>query len=558
MSELWSEDENSCLDNKNEKENDFPENGQYDFWSEQVKIQQGNNMDNGYEPNFIIAETVSDEEQSEPTVVVEKKNNIEQDLKEGQQIYMIQNQREDDTGFFSERKHKKKKNRPVLWWVKLVAGAAIFGLVAGFAFQVMTFIEGGAGNKKIANDNLQNNNITKTTIEKTVTNSSDTGKSMPNDVSKVVDSTMPSIVSITSTITTKYNYYGQSFDKDTDGSGSGIIFDQNDNEILIVTNNHVIANAKAIVVTFVDGNTFNAEVKGTDTTSDLAVISIKTENMKKETIALINPIAIGSSDDIKVGQLALAIGNALGYGQSLTVGYISAKDREVAVDNNTMKLIQTDAAINPGNSGGALLNKEGELIGINSLKYADTDVEGMGYAIPITVATPIINELAKREVLKESEKGYLGISGTDVTETISQNYNMPEGIYVSEVSDDSGAKVAGLVKGDIIIKLNGSKVKTISALKERVNAYRVGTKITLTIKRSEDGVYKEKELNVTLKGQKTIESLDEGNSKNNNQNNNNGNDNENNNGNSQPNPYGNNNNGESQDIEEFFNDYFGY
>lgn len=564
MSEIWDEKEKNHIGNRENQESVPNENSQYDFWSAQAHAQKKENQEEIYQPNFTIIDQNQEAEDTVETTDVTTSENAKED---NINFIMSENSKEEETEFTvlesskdcfnqeaaaTKEKDSKEKKKTVMWWVKLAAGAAIFGLVAGIAFQCAVFIGGGSmQNQAVSDGKIESNSSTKTTIEKTSTNTSNTGKSMPDDVSKVVDATMPSIVSITSTITTTYNYYGQSFDKDTDGSGSGVIFDQNDKEILIVTNNHVIANAKKIGVSFVDGETVNAEVKGTDITSDLAVISIKTSNMKKDTLALIKPITVGSSDDIKVGQLALAIGNALGYGQSLTVGYISAKDREVAVDNNTMKLLQTDAAINPGNSGGALLNKDGQLIGINSMKYADTDVEGMGYAIPISVAAPIINELAEREVLEEDEKGYLGISGTNVTEEISEGYNMPEGVYVSQVSENSGAKEAGIVKGDIIVKLNGTEVKTISALKERVNAYRVGTKIKLTIKRSENGTYKEKEVEVVLKGQKTIDSLDGDNS--NKENNNNGSNNNDSNGSSQQNPYGN-----GQSIEDFFNDYFGY
>lgn len=546
MSQFWNErnNDNETIQNRTSDDAQKPiEHEQYDFWSEQVNTSK---REDAYQPNFIMTD-------SSPVVTIEEKG------KEEPEIYSAYFNSEPVT-----KEGKETKKRRGIWWLKLVAGAAVFGLIAGVAFHGVNLL----GKQSLSNGNLANNGISgnttnKVTLEKTSTSASNLGSSMPSDVSEVVDATMPSIVSITSTVTTTYNYFGQSFDQESDGSGSGVIFEQNDNEVMIVTNNHVISGAKTIAVTFVGDEVVNAEVKGTDSTSDLAVLSVKISDMKKDTIALIKPITIGSSEDAKVGQLALAIGNALGYGQSLTVGYISAKDREVTVDNITMTLLQTDAAINPGNSGGALLNKDGELIGINSMKYADTSVEGMGYAIPISVATPIINELAQREILKEEEKGYLGVSGTDVTQDISETYNMPEGIYVSEVSEDSAAKEAGIVKGDIITKVNDTEVKSISALKERVNGYRVGTKVKLTIKRAENGSYKEKEVEVTLKGSKTIESLDDGtsNSQQNNQNNQDNNDDDNNNnGNNnnrgydnRQNPYGN-----DQSIEDFFNDYFGY
>ena len=379
----------------------------------------------------------------------------------------------------------------------------------------------------------------------------------PTDVTTVVEKTMPSIVSITSKITMNNGYFGT---QDQEGSGSGIIINKSEEELLIVTNNHVIEEANTISVKFIDGNAVEAIVKGTSSTADLAVLSIPLKNIKEDILNKISVVEMGNSEDIKVGQMSIAIGNALGYGQSVTVGYISAKDREVEVEEAvTMKLLQTDAAINPGNSGGALLDKDGKLFGINYAKYSDTAVEGMGYAIPVSEATPIINDLMNREVLSEEEKGYLGVMIGESSEV----YNMPEGAYISAVSEDGAAKEAGILVGDIITKVDNIEIKTSKALQEKVNSLRAGTKIKVTLMRYANGAYEEKKLEVTLKGKETLNDLEE-----------NTNQSQDSNGNIQQNPnQGNDNNGnnnernynngqpidpsDEESLEEFFEYYFG-
>ena len=326
---------------------------------------------------------------------------------------------------------------------------------------------------------------------------------------------MPSIVSITQSYKKSgYSIFGQYYEDDATGSGSGFIVSQDNDELLIVTNNHVVQDAEKIQVTFIDDTTAEATVKGTDATADLAVITIKIDKLKASTKEKIKVANLGDSDKVKVGQMAIAIGNALGYGQSVTVGYISAKDREVTITDdatnqtNKMTLLQTDAAINPGNSGGALLDINGNVIGINSVKYASSEVEGMGYAIPMSKAVPIINELMKREVLSEDEKGYLGITGRSISEAVSESYGMPVGVYVVEVGNSGSAKAAGVKVGDIITKINDVEVKTIEEVKERVNSCRVGTEMKITVKRSNEGEYKEKVLTVKLKGSSTLDDLE--------------------------------------------------
>jgi serine protease Do len=325
------------------------------------------------------------------------------------------------------------------------------------------------------------------------------------DITDVVEDTMPSIVTITGTFTKTYDWFGQQYSEPNEGSGSGIIVGQNEKELLIATNNHVVEGANPIKVTFIDNTQAEAVIKGRDSLADLAVISIDLSTISKDTLSAIKIARLGDSDSVKVGQMAIAIGNALGYGQSVTVGYISAKDREVMVDNNTMVLLQTDAAINPGNSGGALLNTKGEVIGINSVKYASSEVEGMGYAIPISRAVPIINELMNREVLTDDEKGYLGVYIEPITEEVMQAYNWPSGVYVRGVIEGGSADQAGIVSGDIITKVDGVEVNGTTQLQEKVSSYRAGSDLKLTIMRMKDGKYVEKEITVTLVSKKVFD-----------------------------------------------------
>lgn len=334
------------------------------------------------------------------------------------------------------------------------------------------------------------------------------------DVSGIVENVMPAIVSISCTAKSQYSIFGY-LGEEAASSGSGIIIGQNDSNLLVVTNNHVIQDASGISVQFVDEEVYEASVKGTDSSADLAVLSVNISDIKEETLEKIKIATLGDSDSLRVGEVAIAIGNALGYGQSVTVGYVSAKNRTVQITDEstgqaseTMGLIQTDAAINPGNSGGALLNIKGEVIGINSVKYTSYEVEGMGYAIPMSAATPIINELMEKEVLTERQKGYLGIAGRTVSDDASA-YNMPEGVYVNEISKGGAADKAGIICGDIITKINDIPVVTIEALKERVNSYRAGTEIEITFERAKDGVYEEQVVTVKLQGSDSLDELEE-------------------------------------------------
>lgn len=312
-------------------------------------------------------------------------------------------------------------------------------------------------------------------------------------VSNIAEKAMPSTVAITSTFTTD-SWLGR---YETPASGSGIIVGKNDSELLIVTNNHVIDGANKIRVTLIDETEAEAIVKGTASFTDLAVIALRLEDLSPETMNAIKIATLGSSDEIKVGEMVVAIGNALGYGQSVTVGYVSAKDREITIDNNKMTLLQTDAAINPGNSGGALLNLKGEVIGINSVKYAREEVEGVCFAIPVSNVEDIIENLINS--LEEDEKGYLGVGINDVTEAIAEYYSWPIGVYVVNFSENSAAEEAGIQIGDIITGINGVVVKSSEELIERVTANRHGTTVTVTLQRNVDGEFQEITVDVVLR-----------------------------------------------------------
>ena len=316
---------------------------------------------------------------------------------------------------------------------------------------------------------------------------------------------MPSIVAITNISQTEYyNWYGQSQTYDSESCGSGILVAEDTDYLYIATNNHVVSDASSLTICFVDNSTVAAEVKGTDSGTDLAVVSVKKTDLSSETLETVKIATLGDSDSLKVGQAAIAIGNALGYGQSVTTGVISALDRQVTVTDSetgnqvTNALIQTDAAINPGNSGGALLNSRGEVVGINSVKYSDTQVEGMGYAIPMTTAEPIINKLINRQVVDSSERAFLGVTGVDVTSDVASAYEMPEGIYVVQISEGSAAEEAGIQEGDILVSLDNSAVSSMETLEELLQYYSAGTQVDVVIKRAAKGGYEELTLPVTL------------------------------------------------------------
>lgn len=332
-----------------------------------------------------------------------------------------------------------------------------------------------------------------------------------SEVSLIVEETMPSVVAVASTAVYQMPDYGygwffgggsQSYE--VPSSGSGIIIGQNDTELLIVTNNHVVQDTVSLKITFVDDTAVDAAVKGTDADTDLAVISIPLEQIPQKTRDKITAAKLGDSDALKVGQGVIAIGNALGYGQSVTVGYVSALNREVQTsDGNTRVLLQTDAAINPGNSGGALLNMKGEVIGINAAKYSSTEVEGIGYAIPVSGVQDILDELMNRKTrsdVSEEKRGYLGIQGTTVDEDAATTFDMPKGVYVYKILEDGAAAGSELREKDIITKLDGMTVKSMQDLQKFLKGYEAGETIELLVQRQEEGKYKELQIQVTLAG----------------------------------------------------------
>ncbi|MBQ6544897.1 MAG: trypsin-like peptidase domain-containing protein [Lachnospiraceae bacterium] len=334
------------------------------------------------------------------------------------------------------------------------------------------------------------------------------GSANAMSVADVADTVMPSMVAITNTSIEKVqNYffygYGQPQSHESVSKGSGIIIGQTDEELLVATNAHVVNDAETLTVTFNDDSSAEGYVKGSDTKNDLAVVGVKLSDISEETLAVIRVITIGDSDGIRIGEQVVAIGNALGYGQSVSSGYLSAKDRVIDTENGeTEGLLQTDAAINPGNSGGALLNMAGELIGINSAKYAETRVEGMGFAIPVNYAIPILEKMMNAEVrtpVDEANASYLGIRGVAITEEASKYYGMPQGIYLQEVVEGSPAEKAGLIKGDVITAIGEVDVDSQEALASEMQYYAAGDEAVLTVYRTnEKGEYTERTITVTL------------------------------------------------------------
>ena len=324
------------------------------------------------------------------------------------------------------------------------------------------------------------------------------------DVTQVVEAVMPACVSITNNFTqTVQDFWGQTYSQDETASGSGIIIGENEQELLIVTNNHVVDSTEQLYVQFIDGETVEAQVKGTDASADLAVVAVKLDTIANSTKQEICIARMGDSDSLKIGEPAIAIGNALGYGQSVTTGVISALNRKIESSNSEegTSLIQTDAAINPGNSGGALVNMRGEVIGINSNKIGGSSIEGMGYAIPISTARPIIEDLMERQTrtkYSEEERGYLGISCINVTSDLSENFSMPQGIFVAQVYSGTGAEAAGLVRGNIVVAFDGVTVQNQEELTKQMQYYKAGESVEITIMVNSANGYQQKNVTVTL------------------------------------------------------------
>lgn len=457
--------------------------------------------DNPSDTNTFVNNNMNTSSNSSQSFVNTNPN--DSNLNNQQNVYNNQyyNQQNSFNGENVDKKRKKKKEKKPSSGkgkkVGLFIGAAVlFGLIAG---SIMVGVN-AVGNKLFGYDN-------KTELA-TVSTTNDAKEILKGEsVADVAEEVMPSIVSITNTSVQTVRSWFQSYEQEVSGSGSGIIIGQTNNEILVVTNNHVIEGAEEITVAFSDETAAAATVKGYDSVMDLAVVSVKTKDLEEKTLKHIKVAALGSSENLRVGSSAIAIGNALGYGQSVTVGYISAVNREVDMEKQTMKLLQTDAAINPGNSGGALLNAKGEVIGINTIKFVDSTVEGMGYAIPISTAIPVINDLMHQEVIEESEQGYLGIQGNDITDEYAEGFNMPKGVYVVKIVDDSPAENSGLKAGDIITKFADRDVASMETLRNILANKKAGEEIKMEVQRNnEKGEYEKVTLKVTLGAKKDMPS----------------------------------------------------
>ena len=401
-----------------------------------------------------------------------------------------------------KKEHNARKNGMGMKIAGLVAAAAVFGLVAAAVFQGVRYGSDKVLNRNAVASEASSEASTDSNVPQLKTASSDTVSTV-YDVSTVAKNVMPSIVSITGTYVTTYDYWFNSYQQESTGAGSGIIIGKDDKYLYVATNYHVVENAKSLSVTFVDDKSADATVKGYVENNDIAVVTVKLSDISDDTLNEIKEIQVGSSDDLAVGDPCVAIGNALGYGQSVTVGYISALNREISASDETVKVLQTDAAINPGNSGGALVNMKGELIGINTAKYSDTSVEGMGYALPISDVQDLINDLiAGKDVSSDgttSGQAYLGISAQTITSQYSQLLNMPEGVYVSSVEQGSAAEECGLQSGDIICSLDGEDIADMDTFHDKIVACKPGDKVTIVYYRNNNGNYEKQTATATLK-----------------------------------------------------------
>lgn len=428
-------------------------------------------------------------------------------------------------------KKKKEKKQGGGYFKKalvMVSLGLFFGVFAGLGLYTVEYATGMLDNKTEAVDEAAKTaetgkkNVetaadegTRSKADSASIKQSDTATTVVTDVTEVVKNVMPSIVAVNNHYTETMSWFGQSMDSEADASGSGIIVGLNDSELLIVTNYHVVEDTDKLTVQFNEGSEAEAFIKGQDSKMDLAVIAVPVTEMSDSTLQAIEVATLGNSDDLEVGEPAIAIGNSLGYGQSVTTGVISALDRSINLsasngyggDNVEGTFIQTDAAINPGNSGGALLNIKGEVIGINSNKIGGSAVEGMGYAIPISAASPIIAELMLKETkskVAEDERGYLGISGISVTQEVSQAYGMPEGVYIAQVYPDTAAAAAGLKQGDIITEFGGDKIASMEELQKELEFYAKGSTVEVKVMTMTVAGYEEITVQLTL-GNKVAE-----------------------------------------------------
>lgn len=412
-------------------------------------------------------------------------------------------------------KKKKKEHKGMKRTFVAMATGISFGLFAGLGIYIVTMVTGnstgfGLFTSKYALESqvesLQNTinslSLNQNNTAKLETVKTNTATTVVTDVTSVVENVMPSVVSVsTKYVESGYDFFGQQISQEAESAGSGIIVGKNETELLVVTNYHVIADSDEISVQFIDDTSIDALVKGTDSDMDLAVLAIKLADIPQETLEQISIATLGDSESLQVGEPAIAIGNALGYGQSVTTGVISAVDRPIDMDGSTNEFIQTDAAINPGNSGGALLNISGEVIGINSNKIVESTIEGMGYAIPISSALPIIENLMSKETLEkvaDNEAGYLGITGVNVTTEWAEMYSMPEGVYITRIYEGSPAEQFGLKKGDVIISFDGTEISSMEELIELMAYYSEGTSVDVKVMRLNQMDYAEETVTVVL------------------------------------------------------------
>ncbi len=424
------------------------------------------------------------------------------------------NEPQNNTPMEPKKPHGKNNKNAAKWAKKIGAvalSAVLFGGVAGGVFTGVTYATGATAKAKATQTESDSSQQTTTTKLQTATASTSTASSTSSgsmDVTSIVQSAMPSIVAITNkSVQEVQNYFsmfsrgGGTQEQEVESQGSGIIIGQNDSELLIATNNHVVEGADTLSVCFADDNACEATVKGTDSDNDLAVIAVKLSDISDDTMSQIKIAEIGDSNQLQVGEQVVAIGNALGYGQSVTTGIVSAVNRQLEDSNSENGFIQTDAAINPGNSGGALLNMQGQVIGINSAKLASTEVEGMGYAIPVSTASPIFEDLMNRQTrtkVSSDQAAALGIKDQTVDSSIAEAYGIPQGVYVAEIEQGSAAEKAGITAGSVITKFDDTTIESMDDLKSCLEYYAAGETVDLVVKIADNGSYVEKTLTITL------------------------------------------------------------
>ena len=424
------------------------------------------------------------------------------------------NEPQNNTPMEPKKPHGKNNKNAAKWAKKIGAvalSAVLFGGVAGGVFTGVTYATGATAKAQATQTESDSSQQTTTTKLQNATASTSTASSTSSgsmDVTSIVQSAMPSIVAITNkSVQEVQNYFsmfsrgGGTQEQEVESQGSGIIIGQNDSELLIATNNHVVEGADTLSVCFADDNACEATVKGTDSDNDLAVIAVKLSDISDDTMSKIKIAEIGDSNQLQVGEQVVAIGNALGYGQSVTTGIVSAVNRQLEDSNSENGFIQTDAAINPGNSGGALLNMQGQVIGINSAKLASTEVEGMGYAIPVSTASPIFEDLMNRQTrtkVSSDQAAALGIKGQTVDSSIAEAYGIPQGVYVAEIEQGSAAEKAGITAGSVITKFDDTTIESMDDLKSCLEYYAAGETVDLVVKIADNGSYVEKTLTITL------------------------------------------------------------